>query len=481
MKRSRKKKTSRKQPNGRQTGKTGLDRISLDKIKPSPENDEVYSPISAEDPEIRALAESIESDGLLEPLVVSEDHWILSGHRRYAACKLAGLTIITVRIEPIRRSDDPDRFMVLLREYNRQREKTNSERLREELISINPDDAHAQLWKYRREQAAVNVQTIKTGHIRFRAEISAAKLPMLRAVQQIVENLKDFLPLSVRQIHYALLNDPPLTHANKPKSRYRNDQASYKNLVDLASRARLSGDIPFEAIGDETRPVQVWDVFQNPRAFVRRELKTMFQGYWRDLMQSQPNHIELVGEKNTVLPILRPVAGEFTIPLTIGRGFCSLPPRYAMAERFEKSGKNKLVLIIVSDFDPEGESIAESFARSMRDDFHIGEVLAVKAALTAEQAKQFDLPSNTQAKTTSSRYRGFAAKHGDAVHELEALDPEQLQQIVRQTIEAVIDRDALDHEIEAEGEDARFLAGVRRRVHEDLKGIDLEEESDEAE
>jgi hypothetical protein len=109
-----------------------------------------------------------------------------------------------------------------------------------------------------------------------------------------------------------------------------------------------------EVIADETRPVTIWDTHATPATFIRAELDDFLKNYWRDLMQSQPNHVEIVGEKNTIGPILRPVAAEFCVPLTIGRGYCSLPPRHAMAERFRKSGKAKLVLLIVSDFDPAG-------------------------------------------------------------------------------------------------------------------------------
>src|SRR5207244_13084840 len=71
---------------------------------------------------------------------------------------------------------------------------------------------------------------------------------------------------------------------------------------------------------------------------------------------------DLVAEKLSVSSIIRPVAADYCIPLTIGRGYSSLPPRHAMAERYRKSGKDKLVLIVASDFDPEGEDIPHSFA-----------------------------------------------------------------------------------------------------------------------
>ena len=196
-------------------------------------------------------------------------------------------------------------------------------------------------------------------------------------------------------------------------------------------------------------------------------------------MQSQPNHIELVGEKNTILPILRPVASEYTMPLTIGRGYCSLPPRHSMAERFQESGKDQLILLIVSDFDPDGEQIAESFARSIRDDFDIDEIHPIKVALTADQVQEYNLPPILRAKQTSSRYAKFTNEHGDNVFELEVLPPDTLQQIVREAIEGVVDRDAFEIEIEKEREDAAFLEGARRNVQTALHNIDLEDDDDD--
>ncbi len=451
--------------------KVDLERLS--EIFPSPENDQLYRPPDRADPEIIALAESIRRHGILEPLIITADGYIVSGHRRHVAAGLAGLTSVPVRRLRIRRSTDPNKFLKLLREHNRQRDKTATEKLREELVSIDPENARESLLQYRRAAAAVPVPALTMSGYCGRKAISSAKFPMLNAVKAIIRERQRFWPLTDRQIHYALQNDPPLIHASKPDSVYRNDVPSYRALIDLLTRARLDGSIAFEAIGDETRPVEVWATHQDTRPFIRRELDGMLKGYWRDLMQSQPNHIEIVAEKNTVAPIVKPVAADYTITMTTGRGFCSLPPRHALAERFERSGRDKLVLLFVADFDPEGESIPESFARSMRDDFGIDAIHAIKLALTAQQVAEFDLPPMMQAKATSSRYKKFADRHGDDVFELEALPPDELQRLIRESIESVIDRDAYREEIAAEAHDAAFLEGVRRTVHDALGKLDL--------
>ncbi len=151
-------------------------------------------------------------------------------------------------------------------------------------------------------------------------------------------------------------------------------------------------------------------------------------------MQSQPNHIEILVEKNTVGNIVEDVAAEFGIPLTSGRGFASLPPREDMRDRFRNSGKEQLIIILVSDFDPSGEWISTSFARSMRDDFNL-EVHPIKAALTFAQVTTMpDLPKSVdtgeKATADNAHYKAFKGKYGPVEdqgwYELEALAPNVL-------------------------------------------------------
>ena len=444
-------------------------------IRPAPENAQLYRPVDPDDSDVLALADSIREHGIQEALVVSADGWILSGHRRHVAAQLAGLSEVPCRVHPIRREDDPDGFLVLLREFNRQRVKSFEEVVREEVLSSDPEEAYEALLDYRHQQSVVQASDqMVMGVPKARAAISKAKEPMLMAVERVLDERRNFWPLSDRQIHYALLNNPPLIHASKPDSQYRNDAKSYKALTDLLTRARLDGRIPWDAISDPTRPVTLWRVHSNPATFIRDQLDTFLKGYWRDLMRSQPNHIEIVVEKNTVESIIRPVTMEYTIPLTSGRGYCSLPPRRAMAERFASSGKEKLVLLILSDHDPDGEEIASSFARSMRDDFGITSIMPIKVALTVEQIEQFQLPPQMTAKTTSSNYGKFAEKHGDAAYELEALNPADLQQVLRDAIKSVVDRDLLDQEIAAEKADAAKLDALRRQTKRLLAGVSIE-------
>ena len=451
-----------------------IERRCVSDIRPAPENDQVYRPIELEDPEILALAQSIRKNGLIEPIVISEDGYIISGHRRWNACLLLSFTgeklnefgqNIPVRVQCGVKRGDPE-FLRLLREANRQRVKGLDEVFREAVIDANPEDAYERVLAYRKEKS--DKSDFGNGFIisgkKIRRAISPAKQPMLEAALRVLEERREFLPLSVRAIHYALLNDPPFRNAHRPHSVYKNDRPSYQDLCNLLTRARLGGLIEWEMIVDETRPVSLWNVHYSPATFIGKELENFLQGYWRDLQRSQPNHIEIIGEKLTIKTLVKRVASTYTIPVTIGRGFCSIQPRHDIAVRFQKSGKDRLVLLLLSDHDPDGEEISQSFARSMRDDFGIENLDPIKAALNEDQVRELDLPPSLEAKSKSSNYGKFADQHGRFAYELEAVEPEKLQEILTEAIDDVLDLDLFNQELEREKQDTFEIDRKRRQI-----------------
>lgn len=445
-----------------------VEMVPLYDLIPCPLNDEIYKPIDTNSPEMQPLIDSIIREGkVLEPLVVTMDNFIISGHRRYFAASRAGTTSVPVRRMQFNFSDPS--YPRLLVAFNTQRTKSADEILREEFILTDPEAPYRDLVEHRKKQAQVNVDGILIEGTKTRSIISFAKLPFLRAINSVLEELKEFWPVSDRQVHYNLLNKPPLIHASKPESKYRNNSQSYKSLVELLTRARVSGQIPFEAIHDPTRPVTFWKVHLSASPFIREEVNGFLKGYCRDLLQSQPNFVMMIGEKNTIQPIIRPVAAEYTVPFMIGRGYSSLPPRHEIATRFKKSGKTKLVLLILSDYDPEGEDIAHSFARSLRDDFNIPDVHPVKIALTRGQVEELDLPPLMKAKKGSSRSKKFVERHGENVFELEAIPPTRLQQIIREAIESLLDMKRFRQEQEQERHDAKELFVMRQRIQTNLQ------------
>src|SRR5262249_5965306 len=149
-------------------------------------------------------------------------------------------------------------------------------------------------------------------------------------------------------------------------------------------------------------------------------------------------------------------------------GYCSSEPRVRMVRRFLGRGRGKGVILLRSDLDPGGEGQPHSLAQRIHDRLHHPEQRNAvgKGALTPPQRAERERPPKMEAKETSSRYDGFVARNGTAVHELEAVHPQQLQDMLRGAIEGVLDMDAFRAEVEAEKRDWAQLTARRKAALE---------------
>lgn len=442
-------------------------------IQVTPENDLLYDRFGIANRDDADLAISIRDKGIQEPLTLSNDQFLLSGHRRLAAAKYLGLKevpcrMVEVDFYPLTTTER----LEVLRLYNQQREKSPGERIKEKLLDIDPKEAHQELKRRRIDALTLKGATdanVKMGAVKKRAAITTMQF-LAKAQAVILEN-KEYWPLTVRRVHYLLLNDPPLRHDKKPDSTYANDKASYKALTNLLIRARLSRDVPMASIEDTTRPIQEGGGFSTFEQFVAQETRNFLTGYTRNLMQGQKNHVEIMLEKNALRTVIESVAQEYCIPCTTGRGFSSLSPRYDLASRFKQSGKARLVLLMLTDFDPDGDEIAASFARSLRDDFKIQYIHAVKVALTAEDIQAHDLPSDMDAKVSSPNYQKFLKRYGATkVVELDAAPVKLLQSKLREAIESVIDVVEFNAQVEQGIQDSAHIEAHRQVVFEAING-----------
>jgi ParB-like nuclease domain len=457
---------------------------SLSSIRPAPENDDIYNPIAWDDPEIGELAKSIKTHGLQEPLLVSRDGFIISGHRRRMAAILAELELVPVRVHPISRTENPNAFIKLLVTMNSQRIKSTTELLHESTVKIDPRVAHEQIVSERKEKQNQrnidHLSVIDPFSDGRRCEITKAKLPLLDAIRRVLNEQKGYWPLSARQVHYRLLGaDAPLLHASKP-GRYVNDLKSYRALTDILTRGRIAGLIPWAATDDETRPIDLNAAFNGPAEFFRDQLGRFLKGYWRNRQQSQPNHIEICIEKLTVRTILQQVAEEYTIPVSTVRGMGSTPPKKKLANRFRLSRKKKLILLVVSDLDPAGDAIADDLVKCFRRDYRISNIEAFKVALTIEQVEELGLEPSMDAKEESPTYNAFVERYGitDA-YELEAMEPEALAGTLRDAIDDVLDIDLYNQELDAEEADSAEIIAVRNQADQFFKSMNLGTETED--
>jgi hypothetical protein len=221
--------------------------------------------------------------------------------------------------------------------------------------------------------------------------------------------------------------------------------------------------------------VKEFRAFKNVRQFIRQEMGNLFAGYWRDLLQTQPNHVEVVCEKNTVYHMVLRVTEKYQIPTMSGRGFNSIDPWHDLYQRFSDSGKERLIVIVLSDFDPEGEQIVQVGGRTLRDDFFVAEedLVIIKAGVTREQIQRYNLAPQNFAKEGSSNRDWFVERNGgdDTVWELEALHPEAMANDLEKVVQGVIDLDLFNREAAIEQEEAVYLEAARKKAIPALAGL----------
>src|SRR5262249_52403996 len=137
--------------------------------------------------------------------------YIVSGHRRHLALTVLQRCMADCMVLDVNYRDlTGDERLVLLRAFNVQRDKTAAEQVREELLDVNPDLAYERLQAARTKSvyaAELNgVCLIDVEGAKKRYGYSESKAEHIDLIQRVLEERRPYWPLSVRGVHYALLN-----------------------------------------------------------------------------------------------------------------------------------------------------------------------------------------------------------------------------------------------------------------------------------
>ncbi len=259
---------------------------------------------------------------------------------------------------------------------------------------------------------------------------------VLQQVGRVLEEYRDYLPMTNRQIFYRLVG----------AFGYPKTERGYANLCEYLSRARRAGVIPFEHIRDDGISVMASECYADEDCFYSR-VRRLGESYTVDKLARQRVAVRVYCEAAGLLPQIARVGGRYSVPVYSCSGFDSLTAKHELAreraESFTYEGK-KTAVIHLGDFDPSGVSIFESMTEDVsafvsEDIAHKdpGEVVFFeRAALTSGQVDAFDLET-APAKKTDSR----SAKWEGETCQLEALTPDQLARIVERSITRFLDLD----------------------------------------
>jgi hypothetical protein len=159
------------------------------------------------------------------------------------------------------------------------------------------------------------------------------------------------------------------------------------------------------------------------------------RSYRRDFWLQQPNRVEVWSEKGTVRGVLAPVLDKYGAGFRAVHGFSSATMAYDVSN---DETDRPLIILYVGDYDPSGMYMSKCDlpARFLK---YGGDHITIKRiALTSEQVA--DLPSfPAKDKKGDPRYAWFVKHFGKTCWELDALDPNNLRDIVEQAIENEIE------------------------------------------
>jgi hypothetical protein len=130
---------------------------------------------------------------------------------------------------------------------------------------------------------------------------------------------------------------------------------------------------------------------------------------------------------------------EYDVPLMVARGYSSLSFLNDAAEAIKSRGKPAFIYHF-GDFDGSGVDAAMKIEETLKEMCPMIDISFERVGVTLEQIEEMNLPTRNPKETDP---RGKNWPH-DFCCELDAIEPDDLRELVRNCIEQHIDQDQLD-------------------------------------
>lgn len=307
--------------------------------------------------------------------------------------------------------------------------------------------------------------------------VRIARMDMLDQAYQIASTYAGNLTL--RQLYYQLVAGGHIA----------NDQREYKRLVDVMTAARLDGSFPLTWLIDRTRTVHEGSASRFD-VNVTRALNEAAQGinsmpYWYlDIARwwGQPTQVSVWVEKEALAGVFEGPCEELGVSWFACKGYPSISALYAWVMQAHETAMEaqdnddwhepieEFRILYFGDHDPDGWAIPRTAVERARqivetEGLDLPPVRLERVALNMPQIAAFN-PPPFPAKVSSSRYSGYVTEHNTTdAWELDALRPNQLDQLIRDTV-----LDCFDPETHEQNQ--IFLSDRRNRMRERMVSTD---------
>ena len=223
-------------------------------------------------------------------------------------------------------------------------------------------------------------------------------------------------------------------------------ESAYQKVGRLKTLLCRDGSIPCHYFADSSRVSYDNDGFEGlgDTTFVDRVVSLYRRDYW----ETTGIYPQLWVESRSLSPTLAGTARDLGISLYPSGGMASDTFVYGVAVEAIYTGRERMVVVYVGDYDPAGFQIADTLETKLIEHLdHAAEYYSKDAptltfervAITEQQIVDHALPTKP-VKATQSRKRYDISETVEA----EAMAPAVLRQIVADAFEPMIDRQALD-------------------------------------
>ena len=274
--------------------------------------------------------------------------------------------------------------------------------------------------------------------------IQYEKLRFTKDVQKTIDQANTILEeyhkkgyaMTLRQLYYQFVARALITE---------NTIRQYKRLGDTMRKARDAGLTDWYALSDNTRYLR--EDATSPDGEYLPFLKSSADGWNVDMWSNQKRRPEVWVEKDALANIVGRVCDEFSVPYFAAKGYSSASATWTAGMRLRKHKADGYDPIIfhLGDHDPSGVDMTRDNEDRLWKYAGFGVELQ-RLALNMDQIEKYDPPS-MPAKISDSRSGQYKKRHGDEGWELDALEPEIIDDLIRKAILSIRDDVAWDERV----------------------------------
>lgn len=244
-----------------------------------------------------------------------------------------------------------------------------------------------------------------------------------RMIDEAIEILRGFRPMTVRQVYYQLVS----------RQAIKNNGSQYEAVCKALVAARKEGLIPWSWIEDRTRRPRSVSMWSDLSSFG----DAVLSAYRRDIWATQPDYFEVWLEKDALSGLFEETLKPFGVTLNVGRGYDGWSSIKAASARLTDDDS----ILYFGDLDPSGVDMERSLQKRLAE---LGcRPTFTRYALTVADIAKYNLPQDF-AKKTDSRFKAFVKEFGDISVEIDALPTNVLLARLKSEVESRLDMDALE-------------------------------------